>query len=88
MIVWLTDTTGPGMVAGVTDSEAKALRDAEELLTEGRASTARVEFAFMQAGGSWLSDGYRRTGNGWTASRSDDGTVRWARFSRLALAAS
>jgi hypothetical protein len=36
MIVWLLDTEGPRTVAGVTDSEAKAISDAEELLTEGQ----------------------------------------------------
>ena len=88
MIVWLLDTEGPRAVAGVCDSEAKVISDAEELLSDGRASTARVEQAYAHMGGLWMKSGYERTGSGQTAARTDDGTVRWTRFFRPALAAS
>ena len=88
MIVWLLDTPGPRAVAGVSDNEAKAISDAEKLLTDGRASTARIEQAYAHMGGLWIHSGYERTGTGQTATRTDDGTVRWTRFYRPALAAS
>jgi hypothetical protein len=88
MIVWLLDTQGPRTVAGVTHSEAKAISDAEELLSDGRASTARVEQAYAHMGGLRIHSGYERTGSGQTAARADDGRVRWTRFYRPALAAS
>jgi hypothetical protein len=88
MIVWLLDTQGPRAVAGVCDSETQAISDAEELLSDGRASTARVEQAYAHMGGLWIHSGYERTGSGQTADRADDGTVTWNRFYRPALAAS
>jgi hypothetical protein len=88
MIVWLLDTQGPRTVAGVCDSETKAISDAEELLSDGRASTARVEQAYAHMGGLWIHSGYERTGSGQTAARTDNGQVRWTRFHRPVLAAS
>ena len=88
MNVWLWDTQGPRQVAGVCDSETQAISDAEKLLTDGQASAARVEQAYAHMGGYWMHSGYERTGTGQTATRADDGTVRWTRFYRPALAAS
>ena len=88
MIVWLLDTQGPRAVAGVCDSEVKAISDAKELLSDGRASTARVEQAHAHMGGLWIHSGYERTGSGQTAARADNGPVKWTRFYRPALAAS
>jgi len=80
LICWLVDTVGPGNHAGVTDSEAKALRDAEKLLAGGLAVSARVESAQVHAGGLWIKSGYQRDGSGWIATRADDGSVRWTPF--------
>jgi hypothetical protein len=88
MIVWLLDTEGPRVVAGVCDSEARAISDAEELLADRRATTTRVEQAYAHMGGLWIHSGYERTGSGQTAARPGDGTVRWTLFYRPALAAS
>ena len=88
MNVWLWDTQGPRQVAGVCDSETQAISDAEKLLTDGQASAARVEQAYAHMGGLWMKSGYERTGSGQTAARANDGTVRWTRFYRPALAAS
>jgi hypothetical protein len=88
VIVWLTDTTGSGTHAGVTDDPARALRHAEALLRDGRAVSARVESASAHPGGCWLGSPYERSGVGWTATRDADGAVRWIPLPRLALAAS
>ena len=88
MIVWLLDTQGPRQVAGVCDSETQAISDAEELLSDGRARTARIEQAHAHMGGLWIHSGYERTGTGQTAACAADGSVRWTRFYRPALAAS
>jgi hypothetical protein len=89
LIVWTWDADGPGASAcGVTDDETRALADAEELLTEGRAETARVEMAYAHMGGLWIKSGYQRSGSGWTAVVGPDGSVRWTPFRRPALAAS
>jgi hypothetical protein len=87
--VWLWDANGPdGNYAGVTDDENQALSNAQKLLTKGHATTARVEHAYAHMGGLWIHSGYERTGSGQTAARDGDGTVRWTRFYRPALAAS
>jgi hypothetical protein len=88
LIIWLWDASGPGDYCGVTDAEAGALGVAEELIADGRASTARVEQAYAHMGGLWIKSGYQRTGTGWSAVRIDDGTVRWVPLSAPALAAS
>lgn len=88
MLVWLIDTTGPGSHAGVTGSESLAMASAEKLMNDGKASSARIEFAYARLGGSWLQDGYRRSGNGWSASLAPDGSIRWAPFSSLDVRAS
>lgn len=88
MIVWLIDAEGPGEYAGVTDSETGAMADAEALMANGRASSARVELAHLHIGGDWMKSGYERTGSGWSATCAADGSVRWALFSPFALAAS
>ena len=86
MLVWLLDTVGPGSHASVTGSESCA--SAEKLMVEGLASSARIEFAYARIGGSWLQDGYRRSGNGWSATLAPDGSIRWAPFSSLDVRAS
>jgi len=88
LIVWLWDASGPRDYCGVTDAEAGALGVAEELIADGRASTARVEQAYAHMGGLWIKSGYQRTGAGWSAIRTDDGAVSWVPLSPLALAAS
>jgi hypothetical protein len=89
VVVWLWDASGSyGDYAGVTDDEGKALSSAETLLTEGRASTARVEQAYAHIGGLWIKSGYQRTGAGWSAARTDDNSARWVPLSPVALAAS
>jgi hypothetical protein len=89
VVVWLWDASGSGGdYAGVTDDETRALADAEELLTDGRARTARVEMAYAHMGGLWIKSGYQRTGAGWSAARTDDSSARWVPLSPLALAAS
>jgi hypothetical protein len=77
VIVWLMDAVGPGMAAGVTDSETSAITNAEALMEAGRAISARVEFAYARIGGASLEDGYQRTGTGWSLSRCPDGIVTW-----------
>jgi hypothetical protein len=84
MIVWLLDTQGPRAVAGVCDSQTKAISDADELLSDGRASSARVEMAHAHMGGLWIKSGYQRDGSGWAADRADDGTITWTYFRRPA----
>lgn len=88
MNVWLWDAVGSGGHSGVTDDESRALSAAEACLTDGRATTARVEMADMHAGGMWINSGYERYGSGLTATRANDGSVRWTRFCRPALAVS
>ena len=89
MILWLWDASGPGGdYAGVTDDKSHAFSSAQALLTDQRATTARVEHAYAHMGGLWIHSGYERTGSGQTAARTDDGTVRWTPFYRPALAAS
>lgn len=88
MDVWLWDAVGPGGHSGVAMDESRALRAAEACLTDGHAVSARVEMALMQAGGLWIKSGYERYGSGQTATRANDGSVRWTRFYRPALAAS
>jgi hypothetical protein len=86
--VWLWDTVGPGDHCGVTMDETRALKAAEACLTDGQASTAHVELAHANVGGLWIHSSYERTGSGQTATRAPDGSVRWTRFYRSALAAS
>ena len=77
MIVWLWDARGPvrrGL--GVSDDQAGARRAAEECLTSGQASAARVEEALALLGIGTLTSHYRRTGRGWQARRADHG-IRW-----------
>jgi hypothetical protein len=88
MNVWLWDAVGPDGHSGITDDETRALSAAEALLTDGRASSARVELAHANVGGLWINSNYERTGSGLTAARAADGSVRWTRFYRPALAAS
>jgi len=84
MIVWLMDAVGPGMASGVTDSQSRAITNAEALIAGGQAVSARVEFAYARIGGSRLEDGYQRTGTGWSASCCADGTVTWTPLARAA----
>ena len=89
MILWLWDASGPGGdYAGVTDDESRALSSAQALLSDRRATTARVEQAYAHMGGLWIHSGYERTGSGQTAAPADNGPVRWTPFYRPALAAS
>lgn len=88
MIVWLLDSVGPASHAGVYVSEARALIDAEALVTDGRAVSVRVEPASAHPGGCWQTSPYERSGAGWAATCADGGSVKWSPFYRLALAAS
>ena len=84
MIVFLWDVPVPGGTArGITDDDTRARQAAEAWLRAG-ADSARVERATLRHGGAWLTDGYQRTGSGWTA-RIRDGRITWARFSAPAL---
>ena len=86
MTVWLWDA---GNARGVSDDESRARQAASACLRDGRAGTARVERALLVIGGSWLTSGYRRTGDGWLALPRRDGRVLWAPLARAAeLAAS
>jgi hypothetical protein len=89
--VWLWDVVDPdghSGITGVTDREDTAISHAEALLSEGQSSTARVEQAYAHMGGMWIHSNYERIGSGLTAARTADGSVRWTRFYRPALAAS
>ena len=89
VIVWLWDANGPDRdYAGVTDNLSQALTSAQTLLSDRRASTARIEQAYARMGGLWIHSGYERTGTGQTAAPADNGTVTWTPFHRPALAAS
>jgi hypothetical protein len=84
VIVFLWDVpTSGGTARGITDDEARARQAAEAWLRAG-ADSARVERATLRHGGAWLTDGYHRTGSGWTA-RARDGRIKWVAFSAAAL---
>ena len=70
MIIWLWDTE---QARGITDDPAQARDAAQAQMGDG---TARVEQAVFTLGAESLTDGYRRTGSGWTGRRSDRG-VYW-----------
>ena len=79
MIVWLWDA---GDARGVSDDESRARQAASAYLYDGRAGTVRVERALLVVGGSWLTSGYRRTGEGWLARPRRNGRVRWVPLAR------
>jgi hypothetical protein len=72
---------------GITGDDRAARRAAARCITSGAAQTANVEAASLMIGVSSLTDCYHRTGNGWTARRSDAG-VRWAALTAPGQAAS
>ena len=80
MIVFLWDvrTLDGGSARGVTDDEARARLAASKcMLANG--VMGRVERAVTLTGGGWLTDGYRRTGSGWSLGLRN-GRVRWVAF--------
>lgn len=76
MIIWLWSAAAPGKFSGVADDDHAARLAAAKCITSRQAETATVEVASLVLGVSSLTDGYRRTGIGWTARRSDHG-VCW-----------
>lgn len=81
MIVFLWDSYGPGRFHGVTDDKERALQRAEDCITSGAASGARVEVAQLVTSFAALTTQYRRTGDGWTAQRPHrDDVVIWMRL--------
>jgi hypothetical protein len=80
MIVWLWDTYGPARGGrGITDDEARAIQNAETLMSSGQANVAWVESAHAELGTRTLTSGYRRTGRGWRGRCGDTG-IRWEPF--------
>jgi hypothetical protein len=77
MNVWLWDASGPARTAcGVTDSESRARRAAEAVLTSGQADAARIEQAALGLGAGTMTYGYQRTGRARHA-RVRNGHVTW-----------
>ena len=77
MLVWLWDA---GTALGITDNPARA-RHAARARMRGD-SVARVEQAEFVLGAESLTDGYRRTGDGW-AGRQRNGSVTWTPFTSV-----
>jgi hypothetical protein len=78
VIAWLWDATDPGRPACGNSGSRRAARQAAVLaLRSGQAGTVRVEAATGDLGGLALTDGYRRTGHGWTATPRPSGRIDW-----------
>jgi hypothetical protein len=77
VIVWIWAASGPGDFCGVTDDPERARDAAAGCISSGEASAARVESARARLGTGWLTEGYVRSGHGWTATAAGGGTVVW-----------
>jgi hypothetical protein len=86
VIVWIWAASGPGDFCGVTDDPERARDAAAGCISSGEASAARVESARARLGTGWLTEGYVRSGHGWTATAAGGGTVVWKPFAPLAAA--
>lgn len=76
MVVYLTDAWGREEFRGITDDGDRARAIAEEYLSSGRVTSARIERARPVLDLPGLTESYQRTGTGWTAVHHD-GEVMW-----------